>query len=406
MAANAINLPNPTEKCTTKAEHYKCVRCDGAGYTSLLVQEQLDMIWKLQYDYEKIYLENSEMTVKLRSMNEEMEEFLQNIPLGNILPEEEKVCDVEESLSKTYAEVKIDVRKEDQHSTWKKKEGEMQLQEIQQQKKVISDLLSIHHRVPEMLWGHKSRSWPRSSKRKPPSRSSQKSSKPTSSQTSSRPFSIPFCPKPLHLLARRAYLKPPPKLPPLSTHFTSNAHPATSSTLSLKCSSLECDDNGDWAMEMFANALERAINTEEAAHPYYDGSEEDEHETPWADHPYYDDLEISETGQGDDELVRSQDTTDHEDPKDDVDSEATQELPAFEDHPCYDTPDVGEDHHAESVSQGEDDASNNTHEELACENHPYYDTSYDGEDHHAESVAQEEDEDQSSFTTDEEEKLA
>ena len=81
-------------------------------------------------------------------------------------------------------------------------------------------------------------------------------------------------------------------------------------------------------------------------------------------------------------------------------------MPAFEDHPCYDTPDEGEDHHAESVSHDEDDAPDNTNQALELEDHPYYDTPDDGEDHHAESDAQEEDEDQSSFTTDEEEDLA
>ena len=88
MAATAINQPKPTENVevkaittATNAEHYKCVRCEGSGYTSYLVKEQLEMIWKLQNDYENIYFENFEMTIKLMSMNVEMGEFLQNILL-------------------------------------------------------------------------------------------------------------------------------------------------------------------------------------------------------------------------------------------------------------------------------------------------------------------------------------
>ena len=171
-----------------------------------------------------------------------MEEFLQNIPFGNILPDVNEVCDDEEkvpSSRKSYAEVQIDYRKEEEHSFWKEKEIEIQVKVIHQQKELISDLMTKRPLVPKELWGYKSRTWPRSNKRKSPSTSSQKPSR------TPKPFSIPFCPKPLYLLARKAYLRLPPKLPPLATHFTYNAPPTTSSTLPLKCSSLECDDNAN-----------------------------------------------------------------------------------------------------------------------------------------------------------------
>ena len=154
------------------------------------------------------------MTLKLKSMNVEMEEFLQTIPLGNILPDVNEVCDDEEkvpSSRKSFAEVQIDERKEEEHSVWKEKEIEIQVQVIHQQKKLISDLMTKRPLVSKEFWGHRSRTWPRSNKRKSPLKSSQKTSSP-------KPFTIPFCPKPLHLLARKAYLKPPPKLPPLPTH--------------------------------------------------------------------------------------------------------------------------------------------------------------------------------------------
>ena len=87
MAAAAINQPNPTENLksraiapATKAEHCKCVRCNGLGYTSTPVKEQLEMIWKLQYDYETIYLENHVMTDQLKSIAPSGQEGLFEAP--------------------------------------------------------------------------------------------------------------------------------------------------------------------------------------------------------------------------------------------------------------------------------------------------------------------------------------
>ena len=82
MAATAINQLKPTENSkvkvitqATNAKHYKSVRWEDSGYTSYLVKEQLEMIWKLQNEYENIYFENREMTLTFKSMNVEMEEF-------------------------------------------------------------------------------------------------------------------------------------------------------------------------------------------------------------------------------------------------------------------------------------------------------------------------------------------
>ena len=297
MAAATINQPNPTENLksraiapATKAEHCKCVRCNGLGYTSTPVKEQLEMIWKLQHDYETIYLENHVITDKLKSMNMEMEEFFTKVPLGKILPDEVKVSVVDDKISTKNTCAGITERNEEEHSSWKEKERKLQLQVIHQQKKLIADLMSADRPlVSKELWGHKSRTWPRSSKRKQPFQPSQKPPR------SPKPFSIPFCPKPLHLLARKAYLKPPPKLRPLF----SNGPP----TLPLQCSSVECDKIAEDAQfrELFADALERAVNSNQADHPYYDAFDQgdDDLVTPWADHPYYDDLGISGADQGD-----------------------------------------------------------------------------------------------------------
>ena len=84
----------------------------------------------------------------------------------------------------------------------------IQLQVIHQQRKLINDMKSIHPIVSKELWGHHSRTWPRSRKRKPLLKSSQKSTKLTQ-QTSSKPFSIPFSPKPLYLLNSFIY----PRIP-------------------------------------------------------------------------------------------------------------------------------------------------------------------------------------------------
>jgi len=413
MAATAINQPKPTENVgvkvvtlATNAEHYKCVRCEGSGYTSYPVQEQLEMIWKLQNDYENIYFENIEMTTKLEYMNVEMEEFLQNIPLGNILPHVEEVCDDKiSSSSENLAEVQMNRRKEEEKTVWKEKERELQCQVIHQQKKLISDLMTRRPLVTKEFWGHTSKRWPKSSKKKSPSKAAQKASR------SPKPFSIPFCPKPLHLLARKAYLKPPPKLPPLATF--SNAPPATNSRLPLKCSSLECENNPSdvQAMKLFADAVERAINTEENAHPYYDGldqgndvqgtpwadhpfyddqgvsgtdQDDDVHGSPWANHPYYDDLEISEAVQDDEDSLGHEESPDdasdasNEDKAEDQgpdsqdddasDDDATEEVP-WEEHPYYDTPDEGD---ASDGSIAWQDYSTEEEDEVAFEDSPFY----------------------------------
>ena len=132
-------------------------------------------------------------------------------------------------------------------------------------------------------------------------------------------------------MVRKAYLKSPPKLPP---HF----HTPQPTARLTECGALQCDDNLNLVVrEMFADALERAINSNEQTasdvpdlpweeHPVYDHDDvqqvsdptdvaapDDTHEeVAWEDHPYYDDLGSPETDRGeDDELDRSQNSSKH-----------------------------------------------------------------------------------------------
>ena len=153
---------------------------------------------------------------------------------------------------------------------------------------------------------------------------------------------------------------------------------------------------------MFADALERAVNSKEQSasdmpedsweeHPYFDGLDHeedaavpnDEHdEVPWEEHPFYDDLVSSETDRGDDDdLDRSQDTSTHavdqQESDDDVPDDA-QEV-AWEDHPYYDTPDetlldVDLDAKEEdsNCSSSLMDGDLDEEDEIPFEDHPYY----------------------------------
>ena len=141
----------------------------------------------------------------MKLMNSEIEDFFTKIPLGNLTATIGTQTDIEER----------------DPNVWKEKEKKLQYEVIQQQMELIADLKSEQAVVHKGLWGHKSITWPRSQNKNAQQKSSQKSSRRSSwksSQPSSKSFSIPFCPKPLHLMVRKAYLKPPPKLPPAHSH--------------------------------------------------------------------------------------------------------------------------------------------------------------------------------------------
>ena len=395
----------------TGGVRYPCLLCDMKDYSTWSTQEQME-IFNLQEEIIEIWETNrcmaeklksmKEDEKKLKSMNDEMQLFFSKIPLGNltatISTQTEEIvtfatlCDTNNNNVQIEAVEKGSDERIRNKNVWSEKERKMQLDVIHQQKRLIADMMLEKSRRPlvsKEFWGHKSRSWPKPSKSFQP-RSSQKSSNSRSSQLSSKPFSIPFRPKPLHLMVRKAYLKPPSKLSP---HFPS---PQPTARLP-ECGALQCDDSLNIVVrEMFANALERAINSNEQTasdvpglsweeHPFYDNLDHDEaeqvsdppddapddtHEVAWEDHPYYDDLGSSETDRGeDDELDRPQNTSTHDvdqqESDDEVVPEDAQEEVAWEDHPHYDTPAEEEDQLTESdVPEDEED--------VAWEDSPYY----------------------------------
>jgi len=350
MAAVVITQPTEDSKLLARAKaprtggvRHPCVFCDSRGYSAREKKEQLELL-SLMSEVGKLRQGNYRRERKLRKMeieldkvalmNLEMEEFFDNIPLGNILPG----ADHEEMIPTENIDAVVEEKKEEDHQLWREKEMNLQLQVIRQQLKLITDLMPANPMpVPKNLWGHRSRAWP-GPRKVPTYYPSQRPS-----TRSPKPFSIPFCPKPIHLLARKAYLRPPPKLPPLSSQSITSGTP----TKPLKCSSVQCDQTADdvQSREAFADALERAVNSGHADHPYYDHDEFDQDAevpvTPWADHPYYDDLisgEDHDAGEGE----------------------------AWQDHPYYDDPGLDED-------QQDDAVPDETCEELAWEDHPYYD---------------------------------
>ena len=164
-----------------------------------------------------------------------------------------------------------------------------------------------------------------------------------------------------------------------------------------QCDQLLGDEVNNVARELFADALERAVNANFAEHPYYD------HNANFAEHPYYDHNEINLDCGGDGqpitedmlgydasvsdyepEGVLTYDDVEaaHEDQVDYATDEATcseQEVP-WEEHPFYDTPD-DEDHHTPHDDDADDTPDDEDHhtpddddaeEALEWEASPYY----------------------------------
>ena len=388
MAAIAITKPTESKKIMRADAPVKggvrhpCLFCDLKEYSTLSKQEQKEL-FALQEDIIEIWETNHVLANKLKSMNDdenkikkmnnEIQVFLNQIPLGNLTA---TISTQTDQVSETAVD-NNNVEVTDEKKVWTEKEIKLQNKVIEQQKKLISDLKSNQPVVPKELWGHQSRTWPRRSRNKnPPSH--------RSSIKSSKSFSIPFCPKPLHLMVRKAYLKSPqkspPKLPPV--HY----HTEQPTARLPKCGSLTCDDDLNTVVrEMFADALERAVNSNEetasdvpgdswADHPYYDDPDHEEDQQDeavpdetcegeaWEDHPYYDDLGSPETDHGDELDSPAHDEDQGSDLPEEAATDDQQDEVAWEDHPFYDTPE-------EEASQAESDDSE---EDVAWEDSPYY----------------------------------
>ena len=208
----------------------------------------------------------------IQRLNLEMEDFMETIPLG-----------IPTNISNVPASGVIKINVETQtldkdvevteKELWSLKETQLGI-ELGQLKKRLDERNSKPDgckAVPAVMWGHQTMTWTRPGYVQPrisgstsvaPRRRSSKSST-TKPNHNPKPFSIPFRPKALHLLVRKAYLKPPPKLPPLHSRSTFITTPTHKTTPSPKCSSLDLDSKANDAYELFADALERALNSNE-----------------------------------------------------------------------------------------------------------------------------------------------
>ena len=109
MAAIAITQPTEDRKLLAHAKapktggvRHPCIFCDSRGYSTIEKKEQQELL-SLMSETEQLRQGNYRRERKLRKledemnkvsqMNLEMEEFLNKIPLGNILPEEVSVLE-------------------------------------------------------------------------------------------------------------------------------------------------------------------------------------------------------------------------------------------------------------------------------------------------------------------------
>ena len=412
---------------TTGGVRHPCIFCESKGYTKIEETEQRD-IFELMSEIQDLRQENckreeklcklNEEIKKVAEMNHEMDDFFDNVVLGPVMP----VAKEQSTQTENVKELKLVKKKR----IWRRKEREIakDLEYLRVKMNENSTPKEQSRKIPAEMWGHKTRRWV---KGQPTLRSvpapplpfpSIKSWRKSSKTNPYKSYSIPFRPKPLHLLVKKAYLKPPPRLPP-PAHSKPIQTIAPTARLP-ECASAGCEDLNIVVRELFADALERAINSTEqptvyveeswANHPYYE--EEDKPalegetvetvydlEESWADHPYYDDLDASVTVREVDEIQESDDNA-HDEGEDDTVHDEIQESEdnahqeedepdneLWEDHPYYDIPDELEDCEAESdddaaCQDSDDDAAcqdcddaacqDSEEEEVAWEDSPYY----------------------------------
>ena len=286
MAANAIKPPK------TGGVRHPCLFCDSRGYSARENKEQrelldlmseTDFLRQGNYRRERKLRKLEDEMKKVAKMNIEMEDFFTNIPHVPVAKEQStQTEDVEEQKLTKLKKI------------WRRKERDL-AKDLKYQRIKVNENSTPEKQsrtIPAEMWGHQTRRW---SKGQPTLRSvpappvltfpSNKSWHKFSKQNTSKSYSIPFRPKPLHLMVRKAYLKPPPKLPPSAKSRV--AHSFQPTVRLTKCGATVMQGVDDQvnikAREMFADALERAINSEQTASDMVDES--------WAKHPYYDDLD-------------------------------------------------------------------------------------------------------------------
>ena len=142
MAAIAISKPTEAKKIyRANAPETEGVRLDNKEYSTWSTQEQMD-IFSLQEEIIQLWETNRSMAekqtsmkddeIKLKSMNDEMQEFFSKIPQGNLSTTVGTQTDIEEN----------------DPNIWKEKERRLQYEVIQQQKEVIENIKSKQTVVP------------------------------------------------------------------------------------------------------------------------------------------------------------------------------------------------------------------------------------------------------------------
>jgi len=357
-----------------------CLFCNGNGYTDREEDEQRE-IFELLKDIGNLQNKNIELLKeikkyeseeeKVKAMNLEMEEFLTQIPLGNLSVKNDRIveitsvkadCDVKAVDPEKKKGEEKSFRKEKLKKMWLRKEENMR-KELEQQRKVSnqSKILkkeTVRLAVPKELWGHQTISWtpwalplpprpgcrrstvaPRSKPKAVPRSSpsaTRFSSKEPKAKSLPKPFSIPFQPQPFPTFAKKFRVKPPPKLPP-------SVHTVPAQCAPLSCNILPPDELNvnNVTREMFADTIENAVSADFAEHPYYD-------------HEYDDQFDESDYNTFCVDIVAS----DHHHTDDD--------------QSCYDSDDLGLDNASDAAYEEETAIAD--YEEIAAdvyENHPY-----------------------------------
>jgi len=389
MATNAIRrLPAPK----TGGVRHPCVFCESRGYTNkekkeqqqlLTLMSETDFLRQGNYRRERKLRKLDNEMKKITTLNLEMDVFFNNISLPQVVHVGTQT-DVKDEKAEKIKVIEIDAEKlELEKEMWRKKE-QRTVEELERLKtKLINSFVRTQsQRVPDHLWGHSTRTWTRSSQRRPsPSSPSSIPTFPSNSHWSrpfkskrsmSKSFSIPFHPKPLHLMVRKAYLKPPPRLPPLAQFQA--AHPIQPTARQTGCAGMQCAEPVTVdARELFADALERAVISEYGAVD----------DASWAEHPYYDDLDSHETACDAESLYRddldSLETVNNDEMNehDKDDGELPDDVP-WEHHPYYDTPaeevecSTESDDSVEDVACHADSSYVEEEDEVPWEDSPYY----------------------------------
>jgi len=444
MAAIAITKTKPTEATkknlaprlpapVTGGVRTPCKLCD-TGISSdeeeqeeqriiLNLKEDISIIWKenqvlanklkLMHEDERKVKAEEEMLIK--SMNEEMEDFISQIPMGKLVKHAATQTDEFATFDEEITKVKNESL-EKEKKLWKDKEVLLS-QMLILQKKSTQTKKKAPNQVKRKFWGHSTLYWTAQASGRqfsPDAQANPKINK-KKNQSKPKPYSIPFQPKPINLFVKKLFGKPPPKLPPAyATRSTTSAPTVVSQPVG--CNSVNFGERPDLndadsnilARELFADALERAIASNNNVHynedwnnnevyeeplggkdedfnhdPYnpaepfanleeaIDGSEQDAcvTDTEWASHPYYD--------TPDDE--HDEDHLDYHDGlADDANkwiNDEDDEASASEKHDDLGSPETN--HGDEEVNSPVHD---DQEDEVAWEDHPYYDTSEEASD--------------------------